>query len=174
MCLCAVFKCLKLNFSKIKKLFKFFNSLEGRGKIHKINRYKNTFNLIDESYNSNPFSAKNAIFNLSNIKVKDSKKYLLLGDMLELGDKSEFYHNKLSKYINNTDIDKVFVYGKEILNTYKNTKKIKRGNILQHISDFDEVFSKIIKKKDYLMIKGSNSTRLNRLSKNLIRGKDVI
>jgi len=174
LCLCAVFKCLKLNFSKIKKLFKFFNSLDGRGKIHKINRYKNTFNLIDESYNSNPYSAKNAIFNLSNIKAKDSKKYLLLGDMLELGVKSEFYHNHLSKYINNTDIDKVFVYGKEILNTYKNTKKIKRGNILQHTSDFDEVFSKIIKKKDYLMIKGSNSTRLNRLSRNLIKGKNVI
>ena len=32
--------------------------------------------------------------------------------MLELGDKSEILHKELSKVINNSDIDKVFVKGK--------------------------------------------------------------
>ena len=49
-------------------------------------------------------------------------------------------------------------------------KKKKQGNILQYKSDFDEVFSQIIKKDDYLMIKGSNATGLNTLSKNIIKG----
>ena len=89
--------------------------------------------------------------------------------MLELGNKSDFYHRKLSKIINNTDIDKVFVYGNNILNTFKYTKKNKRGNILQHLKDFDEIFSKIIKKNDYLMIKGSNATGLNVLSRGLTK-----
>ena len=34
--------------------------------------------------------------------------------MLELGDKSEIYHRDLSKVINNSDIDKVFVKGEKL------------------------------------------------------------
>ena len=167
----AVLKILNLNINKTLKYFNTLNSLEGRGKISNINRFKTKFKLIDESYNANPLSVKNAIINLSNIVKKNSKKYLLLGDMLELGDKSDFYHKGLSEVINNTDIDKVFVYGDKILNTYKYIKKSKRGNILQYRNDFDTMFKNIIKRDDLLMIKGSNATGLNRLSFNIIKGK---
>ena len=51
------------------------------------------------------------------------------------------------------------------MNTYKYTKHNMRGNILQNMSDFDEIFSSIIKDGDYIMIKGSNATGLNMLSK---------
>jgi MurE/MurF fusion protein len=166
----AVIKKLNLDLGKIENSSHFLESLEGRGKTHIINRYKKKFKLIDESYNANPLSVKNAILNFSKIKKKNFKKYVLLGDMLELGNRSNYYHKNLSKIINNTDIDKVFVYGDKILNAYKFTKKYKQGNILQHTSDFDEIFANILKKNDYLMVKGSNSTGLNRLSKNIIRG----
>ena len=73
-----------------------------------------------------------------------------------------------------TDIDKIFVYGKKVLNTYKYTNKHKRGNILQSINDFDEVFSDIIKRNDYLMIKGSNATGLNKLSNRIIKGYNYV
>ena len=91
--------------------------------------------------------------------------------MLELGKKSKYFHKNLSKIINKTDIDKVFVYGERVLNTYKYTKKSKQGNILHYTNDFDEVFSTLVKKNDYLMIKGSNSTGLHQLSRNIIRGR---
>ena len=39
--------------------------------------------------------------------------------MLELGKKSDFYHKNLSKIINNSNIDKLFVYGEKVLKTYK-------------------------------------------------------
>jgi len=166
----AVIKILNLDFKKVKKIFETFFSLSGRGKIHNVKRYKTQFKLIDESYNANPLSVKNAIINLSNIKAKNCKKYILLGDMLELGSKSDFYHKNLSKIINNTDIDKVFVYGDKILKTYKYTLKNKQGNVLQYKNDFDEIFSSIIRKNDYLMIKGSNATGLSKLSKLIIKG----
>ena len=38
------------------------------------------------------------------------------------------------------------------------------------MDDFDEIFSKLIKKNDYLMIKGSNSTGVNEISKKIIKG----
>ena len=98
------------------------------------------------------------------------KKYLVLGDMLELGQKSRKYHEEISKVINNSDIDKVFVMGKQTIFTFKILNKNKRGNILQNIEDIDLNLRSIISNNDYLMIKGSNATGLNDLSKRIIKG----
>ena len=94
--------------------------------------------------------------------------------MLELGHKSEKYHKDLSKVINNSDIDKVFIKGEKTLFTYKNLHKSKQGNILQNKDDIDLVLSNVINNNDYLMIKGSNATGLNILSKKMIKGLNVI
>ena len=162
---------LKLDLKKIINFSNYFQLVEGRGRVHSVSRYKKKFQLIDESYNANPSSVKNAINNFSNIKIKHEKKFLLLGDMLELGEKSDNYHKNLARYINLSDIDKLFVYGKNAFKTYQKTYKAKQGNILQNLNDFDEIFSDIINKDDYLMIKGSNATGLNRLSKIIISGQ---
>ena len=90
--------------------------------------------------------------------------------MLELGKKSELLHQKLSKVINNSDIDKVFIKGHKTLVTYKNINIQKRGNIFQHDEDVDFTLNNIIANNDYLMIKGSNATNLNNLSKRMIKG----
>ena len=110
----AVLKVLGLGIDKIKSKFKTFESVEGRGKKYHISRYKKKFRLIDESYNANPLSVNNAIKKLSFIKKDKFKKYIILGDMLELGKRSKKYHEELSKVINNSDIDKVFVKGKKL------------------------------------------------------------
>ena len=161
---------LNLDLKKIINFSNHFTLVEGRGKTYYISRYKKKFQLIDESYNANPSSVKNAINNLSKIKRKHEKKFLLLGDMLELGKRSDKYHKNLANYINDSDIDKLFIFGKNAFKTYQKTYKAKQGNILQNLSDFDEIFSDIINKDDYLMIKGSNATGLNRLSNSIILG----
>ena len=166
----AVLKELRLSIDKVNQVYKNFEPSDGRGKIHKIKRYKKNFTLINESYNANPLSVKNAINNFSSIKKNKFKKYLLLGDMLELGKKSDIYHKNLSKLINSSDIDKVFVKGEKTLFTYKNLKKEKRGNIFQCEQDIDFIFKNIIANNDYLMIKGSNATGLNNISNSMIKG----
>ena len=45
--------------------------------------------------------------------------------MLELGAKTKKYHEELSKVINNSDIDKVFVKGKKVFSHINILKKIK-------------------------------------------------
>ena len=166
----AVLKEFKIDILKVKKSFKNLEPPEGRGKKYLISRYKKKFNLIDESYNANPLSVKNAIKKLNMIKKNKFKKYLILGDMLELGSKSKKYHVELSKVINNSDIDKVFIKGKKTIFTYKHLIKKKRGNILQNNEDIDFSLSKMISNNDYLMIKGSNATGLNEFSKKMIKG----
>ncbi len=90
--------------------------------------------------------------------------------MLELGKKSRALHKNISKVINNSDIDKVFIKGNKTLDTYKNIKIEKIGNIFQQDEDVDFTLNNIIANNDYLMIKGSNATGLNNLSKKLIKG----
>ncbi len=166
----ALLKELNLDLKMIKNHYKNYSATDGRGKIHNIKRYRKNFNLIDESYNANPLSVKTAIDNFKLIKKRNFKKYLLLGDMLELGKKSDILHKNLSKVINNSDIDKVFIKGNKSLITYKNIDKNKRGNIFQLEEDVDFTFNSIISNNDYLMIKGSNATGLNNLSQKMIKG----
>ena len=170
----AVLNELRLNLKLTHSIFKDFEPSDGRGRIHSISRYGKQFKIIDESYNANPLSVKNAISYFNSIKKYKFKKYLLLGDMLELGLKSEDYHKNLSKVINKSDIDKVFIKGEKILFTYKNLNKNKQGNILQNNDDIDFVLNDLITNNDYLMIKGSNATGLNILSNKLIKGLNVI
>ena len=46
--------------------------------------------------------------------------------MLELGKRSKILHKNLSKVINNSDIDKVFIKGSKTLTTYKNIDMAKK------------------------------------------------
>ena len=114
---------------------------------------------------------KSAIQNFDSINKDNFKKYLILGDMLELGEQSVILHKDMSKVINNSDIDKVFIKGEKTLETYKKIKKKKRGNIFQKEEDIDFTLNNIIANNDYLMIKGSNATGLNVLCKKIIKGQ---
>ena len=94
--------------------------------------------------------------------------------MLELGKKSVQYHKEISKLINSSDIDKVFIKGEKSLFTYKNLKDNKRGNIFQCNEDIDLILKNIIANNDYLMIKGSNATGLNTISNAMIKEINAI
>ena len=163
------FKYFNLDFKEITKKNKFFESIEGRGKLYRIKRYNKIFNLIDESYNANPSSTSTAINAFSKIKTKN-KKYFILGDMLELGKKTKKYHKYISKQINSSNVDKTFTYGKNTLTTFKYLKKDKKGNILQNINDFDFLMKDFIQNNDYIMIKGSNASGVNKISRSFILG----
>ena len=108
-----------------KKIFLRFEIPRGRGDFSKIKMKKKTINLIDESYNSNPLSLKSAILNYDKIETKNSKKYLLLGDMLELGSHSRKLHESIAPLINKSKVDKVFVKGNNAKFIFKKIKKNK-------------------------------------------------
>ena len=162
-------------FKNIDKLDKniFYNHKvsEGRGDISKIKIGKKNIFLVDESYNSNPLSLTSAIKNFDMIKKNDSKKYLILGDMLELGRHSKKLHSKIGEVINGTSIDYVSVIGKHIVETYKKINRDKKGVILKKNSQIINLIKDNINNNDYLMIKGSNSTGLHTLTKALKGGK---
>ena len=69
----AILNELGIDISSITDKFNYLQPSEGRGKKHSISRYKKKFNFIDESYNANPLSVKNAIKKLSMIKKINQK-----------------------------------------------------------------------------------------------------
>ena len=164
----SVMHCLNLDPKYLEDKFKKFITPEGRGDLKLVKKFKKVFKFLDESYNANPLSMNSAIENLSNYKKENnSKKIILLGDMMELGKKSKTLHKSLSQAINKSDIDKVFVYGKHIKQTFYNISTKKKGLIFNNLDDANKHLSKIINNNDLLMIKGSNATGLNKFSKNI-------
>ena len=144
---------------------------EGRGDYKYIKIYKKKIHLIDESYNSNPLSLEFALNNFSKLRSQSKRKIILLGDMLELGKFSKKLHLEAAKIVNNTDINRVYVYGKKILYTFNKIRPQKRGKILHSNRDVSNFLNNDIKDGEYLMIKGSNSTGLNTIAKKLKSGK---
>ena len=147
--------------------FKDFIIPDGRGNISKIKlKNKNVF-LIDESYNSNPLSLSSAISNFSNSDIEIKRKHFLMGDMLELGKYSKKLHRKMSGLFNKSKISKMHIYGRDVVETFKGIKKNRKGRILRSTSDIFELINRDLNNNDYLMIKGSNSTGLNRIVETL-------
>ena len=87
--------------------------------------------------------------------------------MLELGSHSKKLHESIAPLINNTKIDKVFVKGNRAKYIFKKLSKTKKGGILYNNSQIIELIKNDLNNNDYLMIKASNATGLNKIAKNL-------
>ncbi len=157
-------KSIFFNIQKLnKKIFLDFKTPEGRGDISRIKINKKNLNLIDESYNSNPLSLSSALKNYDKINTGKTKKYLLIGDMLELGSLSKKLHESILPIINQTNIDKVFVKGKKVSSIFNKISKQKKGRIFRSTSQIINFIRNDLKNNDYLMIKASNATGFNRI-----------
>ena len=152
-----------------EKLFYNFKIPSSRGDIAKVRLNNKVIYLTDESYNSNPLSLKFAVENFN--KENQSNKYLILGDMLELGKFSKKLHKKMSKIINKTSIKKVYVIGKDIKETFYAIDRKKRGRILRDKNEIYHLIKNDLNNNDHLMIKASNSTGLNSVALNIKKGK---
>ena len=100
------------------------------------------------------------------IKTRN-KKYMILGDMMELGRHSKIQHRKIAPIINSSGIDKINILGNHIKETFKNIKPVKKGLILSESLQIIDLIKNQLNNNDYLMIKGSNSTGLNKFTKEL-------
>ena len=154
-----------------KNIFYDHKVINGRGDIIKIKLLKKNFYLVDESYNSNPLSLKSAVKNFDMIAINNTKKHLILGDMLELGKYSKKLHTEIGKSINKTTLKNVNVIGKHIKWAFNCLNKNKRGTFIKEKYQIIDLIKNTLNNNDYLMIKGSNSTGLNSLTNQIKTGK---
>ena len=87
--------------------------------------------------------------------------------MLELGKFSKKLHIKIAEYINKSKVNKTYVYGKLSEHTFNKLKPQIRGKILNNQMDILNLIDKELPNNSLLMVKGSNSTGLNKIIQNL-------
>ena len=162
-----ILKFNKLKISSFNKLLNNVPKVEGRGIEKKIKIGNKTVRFFDESYNASPKSMDVCIKYFNYLKINSSqKKFLILGDMNELGKESKKYHINIIKKINDNNFDHTILCGEIFKKALKDVQSIKKTVI--HILNEKKIINflkKNIHNNDVLLIKGSNSTKVNNLAK---------
>lgn len=69
--------------------------------------------IVSDCYNANPESMKAAI-EAFNHMPSQGKKFMVLGDMLELGEKESFWHRQIGRFLSKVDtVEKVILVGQK-------------------------------------------------------------
>jgi UDP-N-acetylmuramyl pentapeptide synthase len=167
----GLIKILNLKVKSLKKKIEQLKPIEGRGKLHSIKVNNKKIILIDESYNSSPDSLKKSIENLRYFKKIQGRIICIIGDMLELGKNSTKMHIEVSEILKKVKPEIVYTVGKHSVYIQKGLPKTIKSH---HFVDYKKIYNeitRIIKTNDVIMIKGSNSSKVNFISKQLIESE---
>lgn len=128
------------------------------------------FNILDDTYNSNPFSLQQAIRSLSEYKTP-GRRIVVMGDMLELGEHSLALHKKMGMFIAQQPID--------VLVTFGEFSKVCAQAVRQHVKgdctivtcdskdDVIAFLKRHIRTGDTLLIKGSRLLKMEDITTSL-------
>lgn len=155
----AVAHQLGVPYEKSSKVFENFEGLR-----QKVISLPGKYTIIDDTYNASPDSMRASVDVLCDMKC-EGKKYVVLGDMLELGDRSDEYHYEVGEYLRDKKIDEVIVIG-------EHAQKIKEAidaSGTKHartvtFADTEEIalyLMALMKPEDIVLLKGSNGMKLN-------------
>lgn len=138
------------------------------GRLKLIEGIKNTF-ILDDSYNSSPIAVEAASEVLSEIPAK--RKIAVLGDMLELGKFTIDEHKKIGRSLKKL-VNYIFTVGPraKFIAEEARTAGFNPKNIFE-FSTSDEAkmeVQKKIKEGDLILIKGSQSMRMEKITKEIM------
>ncbi|QJC32413.1 UDP-N-acetylmuramoyl-tripeptide--D-alanyl-D-alanine ligase [Enterobacteriaceae endosymbiont of Donacia dentata] len=153
---------LGVSLNEIAKGLKNFRPIIGR--MYPIILSKNQL-IIDDTYNANP----NSVFTAINIlKNMPNKKILVIGDMLELGSYTLFYHYKIRNLILKSNIDYIFSIGR--YSKYITEKNMRAIHFEKKKMLIDKLLLIIKNLKNYtILFKGSRNNKMEILINNLLK-----
>lgn len=129
-------------------------------------RSKEGYIVIDDSYNANPTSTKWAVKTLLDLPCR-GRRIVILGDMMELGEKTSLYHRELGQFLRSSGVDRVLLTGdyvRETLKGFGNGKALffdDKNRLIDHIKAYAE-------EGDVLLVKGSRAAKMDEIVEALI------
>lgn len=123
--------------------------------------------IIDDSYNAAPASMKSAIDTLSNTEAK--RRIAVLGGINELGKQSEKEHRGVGKHLSEKNIDLLITVGEMAKWIGEEGSKTKQVISFETKEDIYPEIKKIFKPGDAVLIKGSRSYELDKLSEEILK-----
>ena len=161
----AVGRQFGIDFSVIKKRLRLYN--EGppmRLELKKVHG----FEILDDSYNSNPVSMEGAIDTLARYNTR-GKRIVVSGDMAELGRHAERMHGTIGRKIGASSVDILVTLGRLSRFTDKGAKEKGMKNIYHAESHNDAAgfLRRFARAGDVILIKGSRAMQMERVIENL-------
>lgn len=128
--------------------------------------------LIDDTYNANPISTISALDTLNDYHKKNSggRKVAILGSMLELAENEMSGHVKVAEKVTEIGVDVLVTVG-ELAEIIYDSAKGKTKYKLGKSSEFGSVLDKLSVGKDVILIKGSQSIRMEKITEMLMKDK---
>ena len=128
-----------------------------KGRLYQM-KGKNRLNILDDTYNANPSALLAA---LDVLKKKGGEKWVVMGDMKELGRLSDKYHFEAGKQMKDAGVDRLFTVGEK-------GAQIGSGfqGLTEHFTDNENLISRILEismKSEVdinLLVKGSRAMHL--------------
>jgi UDP-N-acetylmuramoyl-tripeptide--D-alanyl-D-alanine ligase len=121
--------------------------------------------IIDDTYNANPDSVRAAIDVLSQ---RPGRRYLVLGDMGELGAEAGAMHAQVGTYARNANLDGTFALG-----TLTESTVMELGSSGWHFDSVDELAGEIdshLGPDVTVLVKGSRFMKMERVVEKLVPG----
>lgn len=147
---------------KPEEIIPAFMRYEASGMRQKIER-RGSLTVILDCYNASPTSMKSA---LSVLSTMSGRKIAVLGDMLELGERSRELHAGLAEL---SDLaDEFFLYGSEM--AALRDELLKRGVRVTQSENKEELAGKLlenIKSGDAILFKGSRGMKLEEIAEKI-------
>jgi UDP-N-acetylmuramoyl-tripeptide--D-alanyl-D-alanine ligase len=137
-----------------------FQPISGRMEIHRLN---NGAFIINDTYNANPASFRAALETLKDLKG-NYRSIVIMGDMLELGERAEEMHEGIGSLMADTEVGTIFLRGR--LSPATAAGALKNNMSKDQIIFFetpDEIIPNLVshvKKGDWILVKGSRQTKM--------------
>ena len=157
-----------LNVEK-EKIIKGISEFKLTAKRMEIETIKNNIKVINDSYNASYDSMKAALEVMQNTEAP--RKIAILGDMLELGEYSKELHEKVGEQVVKNKIDVLITIGKNAKNISNKARELGMDTIYVFDSVNEAILNieKIIKSKDLVLLKASNSMNFSKILDELKR-----
>ncbi|MED4654406.1 UDP-N-acetylmuramoyl-tripeptide--D-alanyl-D-alanine ligase [Bacillus pseudomycoides] len=137
-------------------------TIQMTGMRMEIVKTENGLTIINDAYNASP-TAMEAAFHLMNGLDGFSKKIVVLGDMLELGDQEVQFHYEVGKLIDPARISYVFTYGRlgaQIAEGAKINFPNERVKVYDNKEELVKNLQAIVDVKDVVLVKASRGMKL--------------
>lgn len=124
------------------------------------------YTVVDDSYNANPSSVIWALRTLLHLPC-EGKRVVILGDMKELGDKTDHYHREIGAFLKKNNIPLVLLLGDSVKETFKEAGS-KKARLFEDKKDLVNFAKGCIAGGDVILVKGSRAAGMDEIVEALL------
>jgi UDP-N-acetylmuramoyl-tripeptide--D-alanyl-D-alanine ligase len=151
-------------------------AVKGRGKYHRIAIREGEILLIDDAYNANLTSMQAGLATMAAIPVPSpGRRVVVLGEMLELGDKAIDHHRQLMEEVLSHSVDLVFATGGPVVESVYNEHipTDKAGGYAKNADVLTPIVINALSSGDIVFIKGSKGSKVSKVVDALLSPKNM-